>query len=464
MYNKDSVKPLISVIIPTYNRKNMLKEALDSVLKQDYENIEIIVSDNASTDGTDILMEEYESLYNNIIYIKRKKNVGGKVNGYKAYDDYGKGKYIFFLCDDDYLMGTTFFSNAVEIFELNPNVTLVTGQVQMYFEEHDKYYTVPFNNKKLIKGIDYFINQSTITLGGKYQEIIGTFFLVRKEDLDNNPIFRWFRDSADIAIKLYNTSLGDVYFLNEFIGCYRFHKGVRETSDLSNLKEPIISSLKLIDAIIERYTKLYPDYKEFWEEYIPIKIADWYIRDRIIKSFGTKITNKEIKKFLKETKLNVLNKKIYDFLFDILIINKFRFLLSPIIYEHVAKNYIYFSILRIVFYNLDAALVGFLKSDNELRIWFLFFNIKIKLKNKRYYKIPELYAYANQNMKNNDKLDVYYDLVKNNNNQITSYDCINNLIVINNIYKGEAITKNNTKIYKEDKNEKKYFKKKLSNM
>ncbi|SFB92079.1 Glycosyl transferase family 2 [Brevinema andersonii] len=47
----------ISVVIPTYNRKIMLKKAIDSVLAQEYGNIEIIVSDNASTDGTDVMME-----------------------------------------------------------------------------------------------------------------------------------------------------------------------------------------------------------------------------------------------------------------------------------------------------------------------------------------------------------------------------------------------------------------------
>lgn len=47
---------LVSVIIPTYNRKDMLKQALDSLLMQDYSYMEIIVSDNASSDGTHLMM------------------------------------------------------------------------------------------------------------------------------------------------------------------------------------------------------------------------------------------------------------------------------------------------------------------------------------------------------------------------------------------------------------------------
>lgn len=446
MYNKNSKNPLLSVIIPTYNRKDMLKEALDSVLQQDYDNMQIIVSDNASTDGTDDLMEEYKSLHDNIIYIRREKNLGPKINGYKAYEDYAQGKYIFFLCDDDSLMGNTFFSNAVEVFETNPNVTIVTGHVQMYFEEDDKYYTVPYNNETLIKGIDYFINQSSMTLGGKYQEIISLFFLVKKEDLDKNPIFKWFTDSADIAIKLYNTSFGDVYFLNEFMGCYRLHKGIRETSNLDNLEESIISSLKLIDALIERYTELYPNLKEFWEEYIPIKLSDWYIRDRMIKSFGTKTTQKEIKRFLNNSELKKLNPKVYKYIYNLFIKSNFRIAISPFSYEHVAGQYSYLAIFRTVFYKLDCALLGFVKSPYELKIWFLFFNIKIKLKLRSHYKITKLYAYANTDIKKYEKIDVYFTLDKSDNNQITSYDNITYLVANTNIYKDEPITKINTDI------------------
>ena len=60
--------PLVSVLIPTYNRKKMLKRALDSVLQQTYKNIEIYVSDNASTDNTIELMYEYSNKDKRIIY------------------------------------------------------------------------------------------------------------------------------------------------------------------------------------------------------------------------------------------------------------------------------------------------------------------------------------------------------------------------------------------------------------
>ena len=59
----------VTVAIPTFNRKLFLKEALESVLAQDYSNVEIVVSDNASTDGTEDVVKGFSEKYNNIIYL-----------------------------------------------------------------------------------------------------------------------------------------------------------------------------------------------------------------------------------------------------------------------------------------------------------------------------------------------------------------------------------------------------------
>ena len=52
-------EPLVSICIPTYNRANIIKKAIDSALSQTYKNIEVIVVDNASTDNTDEIVASY---------------------------------------------------------------------------------------------------------------------------------------------------------------------------------------------------------------------------------------------------------------------------------------------------------------------------------------------------------------------------------------------------------------------
>jgi abequosyltransferase len=70
--------PLISICIPTYNRKKYLKQCLDSIVNQDCftENqIEIIISDNDSNDNTEKLVKEYQINYKNIKYFINDNNI-----------------------------------------------------------------------------------------------------------------------------------------------------------------------------------------------------------------------------------------------------------------------------------------------------------------------------------------------------------------------------------------------------
>lgn len=66
----------ISVIIPSYNRKEFINKAVESVLNQTYKNVEIIIIDDGSTDGTyELFQQEYKDKHNIIMY-KNEKNSG----------------------------------------------------------------------------------------------------------------------------------------------------------------------------------------------------------------------------------------------------------------------------------------------------------------------------------------------------------------------------------------------------
>ena len=70
--------PLFSICIPTYNRSNELKRCIESIISQDGfddVNVEIIISDNCSTDNTDEVVKPYILKYKNIKYYRNKKNV-----------------------------------------------------------------------------------------------------------------------------------------------------------------------------------------------------------------------------------------------------------------------------------------------------------------------------------------------------------------------------------------------------
>ncbi|MYL69824.1 glycosyltransferase [Halobacillus litoralis] len=90
----------VSVVIPTHNRASLLTKAVESVLKQSYQNLEVLVVSDGSTDNTDSLLEEYEKKDSRIKYISYQPAKGGnhaRNTGIKA----AEGDYIAFIDDDD---------------------------------------------------------------------------------------------------------------------------------------------------------------------------------------------------------------------------------------------------------------------------------------------------------------------------------------------------------------------------
>lgn len=97
---------LISVIIPVYNVEKYLKECINSVLSQTYENYEIILVDDGSTDSSVKICDEYAEGYQHITVIHKENSGPSKTRnvGLEA----AKGEYIYFLDSDDYLVAEAF--------------------------------------------------------------------------------------------------------------------------------------------------------------------------------------------------------------------------------------------------------------------------------------------------------------------------------------------------------------------
>jgi glycosyltransferase involved in cell wall biosynthesis len=97
---KTRYNPVVSVIIPTYNRAHLLCRAMQSVLNQTYLDFELIIVDDGSTDNTDKIIKEFQEHDKRIKYIRHEKNKGGSAarnSGIKI----SRGEYIAFLDSDD---------------------------------------------------------------------------------------------------------------------------------------------------------------------------------------------------------------------------------------------------------------------------------------------------------------------------------------------------------------------------
>ena len=107
-------KPLVSIIVPSYNNGKYLRCCIDSLIAQSYSNIEIIIVDDGSTDNTEIIIEEYKLRDKRIKSVSQKN--GGASCARNSGLDAAVGDYVTFTDADD-----TLTENAVEIMLSNMN-------------------------------------------------------------------------------------------------------------------------------------------------------------------------------------------------------------------------------------------------------------------------------------------------------------------------------------------------------
>jgi glycosyltransferase involved in cell wall biosynthesis len=113
-------EPLVSVVIPTYNRPEYLQQAIASAVKQTYQNIEIIVSDNCSPENPQAIVESFQDP--RIKFWRQQQNIGMLANQMSAFN-MAQGKYLASLHDDD-MWNEDFLAKLIPHLEANPGLAL----------------------------------------------------------------------------------------------------------------------------------------------------------------------------------------------------------------------------------------------------------------------------------------------------------------------------------------------------
>ena len=116
--------PLVSIMIPTYNRPEYFRETLESARSQTYPNIEIIVCDNSTDDRTEELMQAYQDDIR-VRYV-RNKMAKTKAENFMPFEHLAQGEFLQWCMDDDILLPDK-ITLMVDVFLCEPTVTLVTS-------------------------------------------------------------------------------------------------------------------------------------------------------------------------------------------------------------------------------------------------------------------------------------------------------------------------------------------------
>jgi len=122
-------KPLVSVGMPVYNGEQYIKQALDSLLAQDYDNFELIISDNDSEDKTQQICLEYIAKDKRIKYYRQQDNLGAITNFNWVFEK-SAGKYFMWAAHDD-IWAPTYISKCVDMLEKETNAVLCCTYIKL---------------------------------------------------------------------------------------------------------------------------------------------------------------------------------------------------------------------------------------------------------------------------------------------------------------------------------------------
>ncbi|MGR5978994.1 glycosyltransferase family 2 protein [Bacillus cereus] len=219
--------PLVSILLPTYNRAQYFQCALKSAIEQTYPNIEIIVVDDSTNLDTYYLIQPYLKQYPYIKYYRNHRNIGGALNFIKCYQ-YATGEYVNFLMDDD-VFHPDKIKTMVSYFlnDTSQNIKLITSYFSIINENGDLlpdniYSKRRFNQVTIVDGI-----QAGSSLVSEFNWIgVPTIPLFRRKDLSLPfGVFsdRLYRSGVDIAAWLTLLSKGQLLYIPDSLSQLRLH-------------------------------------------------------------------------------------------------------------------------------------------------------------------------------------------------------------------------------------------------
>ena len=259
--------PLVSIMIPTYNRPQFFELALQSAQRQNYENLEIIVCDNSTDDQTEALIEKY--LGDPRLCYHRNKTAKTKEENFAPFEHLAKGEYLQWLMDDDILLDGK-IEKMMQAFRKNPAAKLVTSR-RAVIDGEGRLQPNPYAAGVPESEAEYSVFDGEIvgreTLLG-WRNFLGepSAVLFRRADLKHHywrAESRGYKTISDVAMWLELLESGDCVFFQKPLSCYRRHEA-QEGQQAAVILLSRLEWLRLIGEYFERrvYIKTEEEYRK----------------------------------------------------------------------------------------------------------------------------------------------------------------------------------------------------------
>ncbi len=287
-------QPLISIIIPTYNRAHLIGETLDSVLAQIYPNWECIIVDDGSSDNTAILIADYIKKDNRFQYHQRPVD---RIKGANACRNYGfevsKGEYVKWFDSDDVML-----PNLLEKQILSFNKDVDVSVCKLTFYDFDRGISIKENrifSTYLIE--DYFTGKISFYISGPLWK---RSFLKKQANLFDVLITNL--DDWDFNLRMLYQEPSIVY-VDEALIQYRIH-GDSLSQEINKLN---FNEIQSEFRAREKHLKLLKINK-----LINLRILQNYIKDRYKFILREALVQNDEKKFYYLKMLSISQFKVFD--------------------------------------------------------------------------------------------------------------------------------------------------------
>ncbi len=241
--SNNKTEPLVSVIMPVYNAGVFLRESIESILKQTYKHFELIIVDDASTDGSWKIIQRFKKRYPSIIrayQLKNQLNKGGDACANIAYKK-ARGKFIARMDADDIAVPERLEKQVAFLLD-KPDVIMVGSQAHVINRKSkvigEK--NVPLTHDKIYE--NYFI----------FHPMIHPTVMIRKRMLPKRPYLYKIKYSAnnDLYTFFEFLNFGKFANLKEKLLCYRIHGG---NDSLTKPKERFLNTVNIRFTAMAKY-------------------------------------------------------------------------------------------------------------------------------------------------------------------------------------------------------------------
>ena len=210
--------PTVSIIVPNYNHAPYLQQRLDSIYNQTFQDFEVIILDDCSTDNSKEIIEKYRNKPQTSHIVYNEVNSGSPFKQWAKGFDLAQGEYIWIAESDDWAE-LNFLAEIVPI--LNRDTSLVLAFCESFFEYPNKSITFPLIIKKTyLSGIDFIKSRQIIS-----NSIVNASSVVfRKKTLESiSSDYQNFSGSGDYIFWSYLCECGNIYYIKKILNHFRRH-------------------------------------------------------------------------------------------------------------------------------------------------------------------------------------------------------------------------------------------------